>query len=110
MAKRKHPKSAGDSEQLQLIDVASPLAKALKPIAKKYKAAQEQRQIWLAEEIEQKEKIIALVNDDKTIKPDADGVKRIEFDGIRVKITPRDELVQVRFRDESDGDGDGDGE
>ena len=90
-----------EGEQLDLIDVTPEYAKPIKAAARKYKKCLAARQAALAEEIEQKKKIIELVRQ-ANIKPDGEGVTRFRLDDMSIKITPRDELVSVRLDDDSD--------
>lgn len=91
-----------EGEQMQLIDVSHPLAKKLKPLARKYKTAMSERQAALAEEIDYKKKIIETIKADGTIKPNAEGITAIQFDGMTVTIKPRDELVKVKMEEEDE--------
>jgi hypothetical protein len=97
MAKKK-TKSA---EQMDLIDVQPKNAKAIVAAARKYKEVQRDRLAVLAKEIEQKEKVLALVKEAK-LQPLEGGVIKFKVDGVTISVTPRDELVKVK--EESDVD------
>jgi len=88
-------------EQLALIEVDSKHVKQFKRIATKYKAAQKARSAALAEEIKYKDELIDLAKA-SDIQPDADGRMKFRADGCIISITPRDELVKVKFEEESD--------
>lgn len=85
--------------QLDLIEVGPENAKAMKPVIRKYKAAVMERTSWLAEEKKQKVKLLAMVKE-AGLQPDNDGVIQFSLNGIVVKITPRDELVQIKTPNE----------
>ena len=53
--------------------------------------------------MEEKDKLLAAVREAK-ITPDADGTYRFKVNGCAIKVTPRDELVQVRFENDADGE------
>ena len=86
-------------EQLELIDVGPANLKAIKPIAKRYKAAMRRRQGALKEEIEAKQQILALIKEAKVSRL-PDGKIKFKCDGMLITVTPRDELVKVK--DEED--------
>jgi len=86
-------------EQLDLIDVTPENLKAIKPVAKKYKAAVERRVTALEEEKGLKVQILSMVKEAK-LKRLADGTIRFHCDGMMITVTPRDELVKVKEDDE----------
>ncbi len=112
MAKGRKPKDDGGGtavadkpepgEQLDLIDVDPTNAKVLKRIATKYKSAMKARQQALAEEIKLKHDLIDAAKN-AGIQADSDGKMKFSVDKeIEISITPRDELVKVKFVEESD--------
>lgn len=97
MAKKK--KTSG--EQLDLIDVQPKNKKDILRVARKYKAAQRARTDALNIEIDQKGKLLAVVQAAK-IPADPDGSYRFRVDGCTITVKPRDELVQVKFADDEE--------
>jgi hypothetical protein len=97
MAKKKD-KEAEMREQLDLIDVAPESAKKIVGVARRYKAAQVQRIEILEQEVNEKQKLLALVKEAK-LTP-VDGKIKFRCDGLIITVTPRDELVKVK--DESE--------
>lgn len=89
MAKKKEK-----GEQLDLIDVAPENAKPIMEAARKYQHHQKVRIAAGVKEKEQKELIKELVGK-ADLQPLAGGKIKFEYDGLRITITPRDELVQV---------------
>jgi len=100
MAKRGRPRK---DEQWPLIETTPKNAKAIVKIATAYKEAQKERCHWGGKEVEEKDKLLAAVREAK-ITPDADGTCRFKVNGCAIKVTPRDELVQVRFENDADGE------
>lgn len=94
MAKKKEV-----GEQIDLIDVAPENAKAIIAAARIYSKAQGARSKALKNEVEQKVKVIQLIRESK-IKPLDGGVIKFTYEGVTIKITPRDELVQVQEESE----------
>lgn len=102
MAKRE--KSVAGSEQKDLIDVHPENHKKIKQLAHAYKKAQRARAEALAEEIKWKEKLLSEVKESKVTK-NPDGSYKFKVDDVTISVTPRDELVRVKFEDdESDDD------
>ena len=89
MAKKK------TGEQIPLIDVSPEYAKPLVDLAGKYKEAQERRMEALAEEIQYKKEILDAMKKAEVPVGD-DGKMKFEYEGIKITVTPRDELVQVK--------------
>ena len=83
-----------EGEQLDLIDVAPENAKPIIEAARLYQKYQAERIAAGVKEKEQKELIKELVAE-AHLQTLAGGVIKFEYDGLRVTITPRDELVQV---------------
>lgn len=96
-------KLAVADEQLELIEVAPKNAKVIKRAAKAYKEAQTERISWLAEEKKHKEKILTLI-ENENLMPLEGGVIRIAVNGAVITVTPRDNLVKVKFEDGDDGE------
>lgn len=91
-------------EQLDLIKVGPENSKAIAKVVRKYKAAQSERMAWLADEKKHKSAVLGLVKD-AGLKPiGSDGVIRFSADGAIITITPRDELIQVKFDGEEESD------
>ncbi|KKK80115.1 hypothetical protein LCGC14_2826720 [marine sediment metagenome] len=90
----KTAKKAKKGEQMDLIDVHPKNSKEIISVARAYKATQKVRIKALAEEIQLKQKIIDLTKK-AGIKPMADGKIKFKLDGLKISITPRDELVQI---------------
>jgi len=100
MAKKKET-TAG--EQLDLIDVAPENAKKIIAVARRYKEAQGQRIEALEREKTEKQKILDLVKEANLKRLD-DGTITFKVDGMVIKVTPRDELVQVKDEAEQSSD------
>lgn len=81
--------------QQQLIDVAPKNSKKIIEAAGEYREWQNKRVTALAKEKEYKQKILALVREAK-LQPLEDGTTRFELDGIRITVTPQNELVQIK--------------
>jgi len=88
-------------EQMDLIEVHPENSKEIIRAAKAYKVAQKARTEALAREIKEKGKLLAYVKESKIV-PDADGKCKFKLDGMAITVTPRDELVRVKFDSESD--------
>jgi hypothetical protein len=95
MAKKK----AG--EQQTLMDIEPEHSKEMIALAKKYKKHQKARMAALEAETDTKQKILDLIRKDG-IKPIEDGKIKFSVDGVTFKVTPRDELVQVKFAEEAE--------
>jgi len=94
MAKKKNSKAG---EQMDLIDVHPENAKKIIKAAEAYKDAQGRRISALAEEKKYKQKIIDLA-EQAELKPLDNGKTKFSVDGAEICITPRDKLVQVKFK------------
>lgn len=81
--------------QQQLIEVAPKNSKKIIDAAAKYQEWQNKRTAALAKEKEYKQKILELVRAAK-LQPLEDGTTRFELDGIKITITPQNELVQIK--------------
>jgi len=88
-----------------LIDIHPENSKAIIACARRYKKAQSIRLDSLAEEKKEKVKLLELIRE-ADVKPLEDGKIKFRLDGLRISVTPRDELVQIR----EDGDEEGGGE
>lgn len=86
-------------EQLELIDLTPENAKPLRRAARAYKKAQGERIAALNDEKKHKEKILELVKEAK-LKPLEGGVIRFSLNGMVITVTPRDQLVQVKAKDD----------
>jgi hypothetical protein len=92
-----------DGEQLPLIDVEPENAKAIMRVARAYKRAQGERNVALAEEVKQKEKLLTLIKD-ANIPTDSDGNQRFRVDGAVFTVKRRDALVRVKFEQDDEGE------
>ena len=92
------------TDQMDLIDVSPKNKKAMLKIAGEYKECQRQRIRFLKEEIERKTKLLGLIRDAK-LQPNEDGVISFRLDGVKITVTPRDELLRVKDEAEDDEDG-----
>lgn len=97
MAKKSAETTSG--EQLDLIDVTPENLKKIKPVAKKYKAALRRRMEAGEEEKTLKHQILDMVKE-ANLQRLPDGSIKFTCDGMVIKVTPRDELVQVKDADE----------
>lgn len=86
-------------EQLDLIDVAPENSKEIIKVAKRYKALQFERIQILADEIAAKKELLELVKKSNPQRLD-DGKITFSLDGMTITVTPRDELVKVKEKDE----------
>lgn len=93
MAKKKDAAETG--EQLDLIDVAPENEKAIVAQARIYKKAQKVRLVALKNEVEQKQKVLALVKE-ANLTPLKDGVIRVKCGEFTISITPQDFLIKVK--------------
>ena len=93
-------KKTQTDEQLDLIEISPPNSKEIVSAARAYQNAQAARIKALAKEIEQKQRILALVKE-ANLQPLADGSIKFSVDSVKISITPRDELVKVNFKEES---------
>lgn len=101
MSKRTAEQTEG--EQLDLIDVEPENKEAILRVAHRYKNAKKERMAALAIEKAEKEKLLAVVKEAK-ILPDPDGSYRFTLDGLTITVTPRDELLKVKFAGDDDDD------
>lgn len=114
----KHPKAPRKArprrikaEQPYLIpDVLPENAKQICKVAIEYREAMQARQALSEIQHEHKATLLSLVKDAK-LKPADDGTISFEVDGLRITVTPRDELIRVKDSsgDEAGGD-DADGD
>jgi hypothetical protein len=89
MAKKKK------QEQGYLIDIHPENKKEIISTAEDYNNTMRKRVGLLAEEKALKDKLLGLIKE-SDVKPDKDGNIKIQLDGFKISVTPRDELVQVR--------------
>lgn len=81
-------------EQMDLIDVAPKNAKPIIDEARIYKTLMLARKKAGGKEAAQKVKVLNLIREAK-LQPLESGVIRFKYGGFTIKITPRDELVQI---------------
>jgi len=86
-------------EQLELIDVAPENSKEIIAEAKKYKKWQTQRMQALEEETASKQRLLELMKKADVQKLE-DGKMKISVDNYTITVTPRDELIKVKEKDE----------
>ena len=99
-ARRSKAESVG--EQLDLIDVHPKNQKDILRAARAYKKAQRERTIALTEEGKQKIKLLAAVKEGNLVA-DRNGRIACRIDGTIITVTPRDELVRVKFEEDANG-------
>jgi hypothetical protein len=93
-------KNAGDEgEQMELIELTPKNHKEIIKIARAYKRCQAARTEALAEEVKYKERLLAEVKEAE-IAANPDGGYKFKCDGAIITVTPRDELVRVKFADD----------
>ena len=94
-----------DGEQLDLIETEPENAKEVARLARRYKKAQRARMAAGDEEADCKERLLLEVKE-AGIKSGADGKYRFRAGDATITVTPRDELVSVKFEDDDEGDDD----
>ena len=94
---------ADDGDQQELIEVTPANHKKILSLARAYKKAQRARTEALAEEIKWKEKLLAEVKEAE-IAPNPDGSFKFKCDGATISVTPRDELIRVKFDEDAEED------
>jgi hypothetical protein len=85
---------AGKGEQMDLIDVGPKHSKEIIAQARKYKTIVTKRVKLTSEEVTAKVRLLDMVKAAK-LKRLSDGTIKFKIDGITIKVTPRDELIQV---------------
>lgn len=107
MAKRKKADDFDDDDaEPMLIDVASPTAKALKPLAKRLEKEKAAEKAAKDAKRDTHDKMLAIIEEDNSIKCDAEGVKRIQFDGVLITVKPSGETITVKKAKADDDDED----
>jgi len=86
-------------EQLELIDTKPENSKKIIAMAKRYKQAQSERVTALAEEIARKQDLLDLIKHEH-LQPMEGGKIELDLDGFKITVTPRDELVKVKDKNE----------
>ena len=81
-------------EQMDLIDVGPKHSKEIIACARIYKAIVTKRIKLTSAEVTAKIKLLDMVKAAK-LKRLSDGTIKFKIDGITIKVTPRDELIQV---------------
>ena len=97
MPKKKKNRTAVSNvgEQMDLIDVGPENLRLMKPVARRYKAAQKRRLEALADEVKEKKKMLELIQG-ANLKVNDDGVILFTVDGMTVKATPQDWKISVK--------------
>ena len=98
-AKQTAKKDSQTGEQGMLLDVGPKQSKEITKVAKSYRGAVVRRMAALEEEKALKAQLLGMVKHEK-LKPMDDGSIQFHVDGIFIKVTPRDELIQVREDDQ----------
>ena len=100
---------AKPGDQLQLIDVQPKNKAEILKAAEEYKKVRKVRIEFLEKEKTAKKEVLTLVRKAK-MHPFADGSIAFMIDGVKISVTPRDELVQVKYKDEPEEEYPEDGE
>lgn len=95
MAKKEKPETKEKGEQLDLIDVAPENLKAIVKEVRIYKKHQSDRLSALKKEVEQKERIKALVHETK-LQRLQDGTIKFEADNAIICVSPQDDLITIK--------------
>ena len=93
VAKEKSKPGEKSGEQGALLDVTPVYAKPLIAAAKLYKELQVERMEALDAEIAQKKVVCGIMHE--KVEADDNGNRKFEYEGIKITVTPRDELVKV---------------
>ena len=94
-AKKKEKKKAPKGEQMALIEVGPENLEHIVKEVRQYKYHQKQRLLHLKKEIEQKEKIKALVAE-AHLQRLKDGNIKFEADNAIVNVVPQDDLITIK--------------
>jgi hypothetical protein len=92
-------KNKTDGEQIDLIDVKPENAKEIIKAAKAYKKAQAARIEALVTEVAEKENLLECIRKAK-LQPSSDGSLKFSLEDVKISVTPRDELIKVKFKSE----------
>ncbi len=95
--------ASAEQEQLDLIDVAPENAQEIIASVKRYKKAQTGRIALLNKEVEERQKLRALI-DAANLQRLEDGSIRFRVDGFIITVKPRDELITVKDENDSGED------
>lgn len=91
-----------DDGQMQLLDVSDPLAKALRPWARKMKQAIAEEYGAKQDKIEYRHKIVEIVKK-AGVKGDPEtGIITVRTKDLTIVITPQDEKVKVTLPEEEE--------
>ncbi len=99
MAKNPEIIENGAGEQLYLMDIHTETAKKVLAIGKKYNIAVKRRQKEQRVEVELKTEIRELVRK-LNYTPLPDGSMKLSLEGTEVTVTPKEEKVTIKFKDE----------
>lgn len=86
---------AKKGKQGTLLDITPKNSKKIIAAAEEYQEWQNKRVAALAKEKEYKQEVLGLVKE-AGLQPLPNGSIKFELDGLKITITPRDELVQVQ--------------
>jgi len=93
--------------QMELIETLTPQQKgAFTKKAREYKRVVEERMTLSREEVDLKQSLRDMVHKSGLKPLDSSGVIQFSVDGVSIKMTPRDELIQVKLEDTGDGEPD----
>jgi hypothetical protein len=92
--------AAHSGEQLELIDVLPENAKPIIAAARLYKKFQAARMAALDKETKQKQVVLNLIHEAK-LQPLEGGKIKFEHDGVIISVTPRDELIKIKEKEEA---------
>jgi hypothetical protein len=87
-------------EQMPLIEVSPEHSKEIVRVAKAYRKSVTNRQNELANEVELKQKLMGLINEEH-LQRLPDGTIKFSVEGYIITVTPRDEKVTVKEESES---------
>jgi hypothetical protein len=90
-------------DQLPLIDVTPENIKLIAPITKAYRKALAARQLALKEEVDNKQKLLALVKE-AGLQRLPDGSIRFRVNGLLIVIEPQDDKVKVKDENGDDAE------
>ena len=88
-------------EQMDLIDIGPVQKKQILQVARAYKKAVRARMAVGDEEKQLKNKLLGMVRKEN-LTPLEDGSVKFELDGVKISVTPRDELIKVKFPEDEE--------